>query len=130
MGQRTGCYGKLPIFGDFLRYNAGSAIVRALDQWFQEGIRNCEQTLGRSWGKEFAATAPLRFLFVSSQGGGALIGVFVPGVDKAGRRYPFVVFQEIDGVPSGETLSASAAGCGGSILRPVFEVWFGHGARL
>ena len=34
----AGCYGKLPIFADFIRHNYRTPEVEQLDQWFQEGI--------------------------------------------------------------------------------------------
>jgi len=30
----AGCYGKLPFFGDFVRFNSDSAENETLDRWF------------------------------------------------------------------------------------------------
>jgi type VI secretion system protein ImpM len=89
-----GCFGKLPIFGDFLRHNAFSAAVRALDVFFQEGLRSFEDHHGEAWKREFAAIRPCRFLFSPQRDGAGLAGVFVPGIDKAGRHFPFVIYWE------------------------------------
>ncbi len=87
------CYGKLPIFADFIRHNARIPEMESLDIWFQEGITVARQTLGRGWDDEFAGSPPAKFLFVSPTTGRVTVGVIVPGVDKAGRRYPFLIFQ-------------------------------------
>lgn len=90
---KASCYGKLPIFADFIRHNARLPEMEALDMWFQEGITVARQTIGRGWDDEFAGVPPSRFLYVSPTTGRVAVGVWVAGVDKAGRRYPFVIFQ-------------------------------------
>lgn len=85
------CYGKLPIFADFIRHNHRLPELEALDMWFQEGITVARQT-GKGWDDEFAQVPPAKFLFLSPATGRLTVGVWVPGVDKAGRRYPFLIF--------------------------------------
>lgn len=91
-----GCYGKLPIHGDFIRHRAGDPEIDALDQWLQAGILTGRQAAGASFDAAWDATPPLRFLFRSPQTKRILAGVLAASVDKAGRRFPFLVFGRLD----------------------------------
>lgn len=93
MAVRASCFGKLPIYADFIRHNAGTPELETLDQWFQEGFTIARQTIGRGWDDEFSQSPPCRFLFVSPTTGRLTVGVLVPGVDRPGRRYPFLIFS-------------------------------------
>jgi type VI secretion system ImpM family protein len=93
MAARASCFGKLPIYADFIRHNAGVPELESLDQWFQEGFTIARQTIGRGWDEEFAQSPPCRFLFVSPTTGRLTVGVLVPGVDRPGRKYPFLIFS-------------------------------------
>jgi type VI secretion system protein ImpM len=94
-----GCYGKLPIFADFIRYNYRTPEVEQLDQWFQEGIYFARQSLGGRWESGYDKGPAFRFLFRPSGSARFLIGAGVPGMDKAGRRYPFAIFLHGDCAP-------------------------------
>jgi type VI secretion system protein ImpM len=95
----AGCYGKLPIFADFIRYNYQSPEVERLDQWFQEGIAFARAALGGSWESGYGQCAPFRFLFRPPGAARFLVGAGVPGTDKAGRKYPFTIFLNVDCAP-------------------------------
>lgn len=88
---QIGCFGKLPIYADFIRLHAESKEVRDLDQWFQEGIHFARAKVGRSWEDDFSKADRWRFVFHTG-GDSFLTGVYLPGRDKAGRRYPFFLF--------------------------------------
>ncbi|MGH9363063.1 MAG: type VI secretion system-associated protein TagF, partial [Thermoanaerobaculia bacterium] len=45
----AGCFGKLPIFADFIRHNAGGREAGQFDRWLQEGMALSQQVLGRDW---------------------------------------------------------------------------------
>lgn len=92
----SGCLGKLPLHGDFIRYNAASAEVRELDTWIQEGIYQGYQVLDSKWDSTFDNAPPARFIYCSPRSQRLLAGLFKPSVDKAGRRYPFLVFTVIE----------------------------------
>lgn len=92
----AGCYGKLPIFGDFLRHNWSGPEVQALDQWFQEGIYLGKQTLGAAWDAAYDQMPPTRFLFRPAGAARCLVGVAVAGKDQVGRKYPFTIFLTVD----------------------------------
>lgn len=90
----AGCFGKLPIFGDFIRHNAGGPEMKALDHTLEEGIYEANQVFGGSWSEEFDRAPPRRFIFAPPDTGGFLVGVMAPGRDKVGRRYPFAIFLQ------------------------------------
>jgi type VI secretion system protein ImpM len=92
----TGCLGKLPLHGDFIRYNAASAEVRELDTWIQEGIYQGYQELDSRWDTSFDTAPVSRFIYCSPRSRRLLAGLFKPSVDKAGRRYPFLVYTVIE----------------------------------
>ena len=95
----AGCYGKLPIFADFIRHNYRTPEVEQLDQWFQEGIYFARQSIGGRWEAGYDKGPSFRFLFRPSGSARFLIGAGSPGTDKVGRRYPFAVFLHGDCFP-------------------------------
>lgn len=96
-----GCYGKLPLHGDFIRHRAGDPEIEALDQWLQAGILAARQALGAGFEAAWDAAPVLRFLHRAPRTRRLLAGVLAPSVDKAGRRFPFLVFARLD-VKAGE----------------------------
>ncbi|HET6371579.1 MAG TPA: type VI secretion system-associated protein TagF [Nitrospiria bacterium] len=93
---QLGCFGKLPIYPDFIRFHAVGEEIRALDQWFQEGIHATQSRWGRSWETEFTKIDPWNFVFHPKGGEAFLIGAFVPSRDRSGRRYPFFAFLRVE----------------------------------
>ncbi len=94
--MNIGCFGKLPIYADFIRHNAGSQEIRALDQWFQEGIFWSQRRLNKDWDSAFRNAPNYQFLYHPLNSNHALLGVCAPNQDKGGRRYPFLIFVSID----------------------------------
>ena len=92
----SGCLGKLPLHGDFIRYNASSQEVKELDQWIQDGIYEGYQQLDSKWDATFDAAPISRFIFCHPKSKRVVTGLFKPSVDKAGRRYPFLVYTVIE----------------------------------
>jgi len=94
MRLSAGCFGKLPIHGDFIRHNVGPEVDK-LDEWIQGGIVSSRTAMGGAWDASFDGTPPHRFLY--QVGGGRVVaGVIAASIDKAGRRYPFLVFTILD----------------------------------
>jgi len=91
-----GAFGKLPTTADFVRHNAAAPEVRTFDAWLEEGIVLARQTLGAAWQDAYDRAPPCRFVFQPRDGQNALVGVTVPGIDAAGRRFPFSVFRFLD----------------------------------
>lgn len=97
MGNGTfGCFGKLPIHSDFIRFRASGEEVRALDQWLQEGILAGKSRLGRGWEADYFQADPWNFVFQVEGTDSFLIGTLVPSRDQAGRSYPFFLFLRVD----------------------------------
>ncbi len=80
----VGLYGKILAERDFVRVNAGDFQQAGLDLWFQQGVEclHAEHTV--------LPAEAAHFLLVSPSGG-AFVGVFVPGEDGVGRRFPLVI---------------------------------------
>ncbi|MBI4565363.1 MAG: type VI secretion system-associated protein TagF [Planctomycetes bacterium] len=89
----VGCYGKLPIFADFIRYNADGAEVERLDQWIQESLVLARAKLGSGWDAAYRRAPVTRLVFRVPNSPRFLAGVCAPGTDKAGRLFPFLVFS-------------------------------------
>jgi len=90
----TGCFGKLPLFADFIFHRADAPELKALDRWFQEGILRARSLGG--WERDFPRMNA--YGFYRSGGGSAegLVGLMVPGRDAGGRMFPFTVFEPLD----------------------------------
>jgi len=93
MRLSAGCFGKVPIHGDFIRHNVGPEVDR-FDEWLQAGIVSSRTALGASWDASFDAMPPQRFLYQA--GARVVAGVIASSIDKPGRRYPFLVFTILD----------------------------------
>ena len=92
----VGCFGKLPIQGDFLRLNAAGPEVAEFDQWVQEGLHAAKSKLGARWEETFDASDPWQFVYPAEKAGRFLVGVSIPSRDQSGRRYPLFLFLRVD----------------------------------
>lgn len=104
MRLSVGCFGKLPIHGDFIRHNVGPEVDR-LDEWIQGGIVASRTAMGSAWDASFDGTAPQRFLYQAA-GGRVVAGMIAASIDKPGRRYPFLVFTILDPKTLGGEITA------------------------
>ncbi|CAG0943023.1 hypothetical protein ANRL1_01175 [Anaerolineae bacterium] len=111
----VGCYGKLPIHGDFIRYNVGAAEISVLDRWFQEGLFTGQKALGGLFSDVFDHAPASRFIFNMQSIGRVIVGVMMPSCDKTGRQFPFLV---LTGAPIKEF------GAEVSLLPGIFENFF------
>ncbi len=107
MRLSAGCFGKLPIHGDFIRHNVGPEVDR-LDEWLQGGIVSSRTAMGAAWDASFDATPPQRFLYQAA-GGRVVAGVISASIDKPGRRYPFMIFTILDPKTMGGEITALPA---------------------
>jgi type VI secretion system protein ImpM len=97
----SGCLGKLPLHGDFIRHNATAGEVNEFDQWIQEGIYQGYDALQTRWDESFDAAPTFRFMYCSPRSRRVMAGLFKPSVDRAGRRYPFMVYSVLDAAAIG-----------------------------
>jgi type VI secretion system protein ImpM len=95
----TGFFGKLPARGDFLRAGLTEDVVAPLDLWCRECLTESRAALGADWEQAWM-TAPIwHFLLPPGAcGARAVLGVWLPSMDKAGRHYPFILCAVGDGV--------------------------------
>ncbi len=93
----TGFFGKLPARGDFLRAGLPEDVVAPLDLWCRECLTASRTALGPDWEQAWM-TAPIwRFLLPPGAcGARAMLGVWLPSMDKAGRHYPFMLCAVAD----------------------------------
>lgn len=93
----TGFFGKLPARGDFVRAGLTEDVVAPLDLWCRECLTESRAALGSGWEQAWM-TAPIwRFLLPPGAcGARALLGVWLPSMDKAGRHYPFILCAVAD----------------------------------
>lgn len=97
MSYQAACFGKLPLMADFIGHNATGPEARQLDQFLQEGIVRAQSRLGEDgWKEAYEGSGPVRFMFRQQAGRAFTVGVMVPGRDKVGRLFPFMVFTTID----------------------------------
>ncbi|GEM_PF-3364619 len=88
-------YGKLPAFGDFVRYNASLPEIQWFDQWIQEGLYISQKRLNPA-GKLIYASSPVYNFLLSFQDTETFVtGLMKPSNDKVGRKFPFIVALRI-----------------------------------
>lgn len=106
----TGFWGKLPARGDFVQVGLSRGFVEAWDGFMSAALADARARLGDGW-QEAWMVAPLwRFaLSAGLCGPSAVLGVWMPSVDKAGRHFPLTIAAEVMGV----TASDLAAGGNG-----------------
>lgn len=100
------CFGKLPVHGDFVRYNADSSAARDFDTWFREGLHTSRSRLGARLKPVAREAVAHRFVFCPTTAPFLLLGVMKMSRDATGRTYPFMVATEM---PRGEWGGASIA---------------------
>jgi type VI secretion system protein ImpM len=115
MRLSVGCFGKLPIHGDFIRHSVGPEVDK-LDEWIQGGIVSSRTAMGSAWDASFDSTPPQRFLY-QAPGGRVVAGLIAASIDKPGRRYPFLVFTILDPKTMGAEITALSM-----VLRSFFTM--------
>ncbi|MCU0724866.1 MAG: type VI secretion system-associated protein TagF [Planctomycetes bacterium] len=85
--QGVGCYGKLPLHGDYVSHQGDAPEARRLTAWVSDGYR-------LTGGRDDREAAGTRFLLPGKRT--AILGTIFPSADKSGtRRFPFVLFAEL-----------------------------------
>ncbi|MFQ5559511.1 MAG: type VI secretion system-associated protein TagF, partial [Nitrospinota bacterium] len=142
--MRLSCFGKLPFYPDFIKINGTD--FNAVDQWFQKGILLLMQKLGADWAQKFSGASQYNFIFQGDQTRNAIVGAFIPGEDKSGRRFPFSIFFETSKIPlkkldeslqsmeeaflkkTGEFFKHEWTGVGLETFNQMFHSWEGQAA--
>lgn len=93
MDMTFGYFGKLPFAGDFLRHGLSAAFVSGWDAWMQRVLLMASEAMGEiRWQGAYLCAPIWRFSIapgvLASHGVG---GVFMPSLDRVGRRFPFCI---------------------------------------
>lgn len=84
----VGCYGKLPLHGDYVSHQSDGPEARQLTAWLDAGYR-------LTGGQDDIDAAEIRF-YLPSFGRRPIVGAFWPSADASGtRRFPFALFATI-----------------------------------
>ncbi len=84
-------FGKLPKFGDFIRYNAGGPEIRTFEEWIQEGLYHSQKFFDQKWREIYQNSPAYAFIYCPEGSDRFLMGIFKPSRDHSGRNYPFVL---------------------------------------
>jgi type VI secretion system protein ImpM len=97
--SHTGFFGKLPARGDFLRAGLPEDFVAPLDLWCRECLTASRAALGEDWEAAWMIAPIWQFLLPSGAcGPRAVLGVWMPSIDRAQRHYPFMLCALADSV--------------------------------
>ena len=86
-----GCFGKLPKFADFVKFNSGNSELLYFDKWLQNGLQFTRIKLTANFNTEYSAADMVQFIFPNQSSGNSLLGTLIPSNDKSGRKYPFII---------------------------------------
>lgn len=90
------CFGKLPNFGDFVRYGAGGPEIRKFEEWLQEGLYLAQKEFDKNWDSAYRHSPSYHFLFYHRKTERFLLGIIQLSRDRSERKYPFIVALKID----------------------------------
>jgi len=92
IGYLPGCFGKLPKFADFVKFNSGNSGIISFDTWLQNGLQHAKAKLSTSFDNFYSQSNSIQFIFPIQNSSNTLLGTFIPSNDKSGRKYPFIIF--------------------------------------
>ncbi len=104
----SGFWGKLPARGDFVRSGLSHGFTQAWDGWVSAMLTASHVTLGALWRDTWIAAPVWRFcLRPQLCGQNAVIGLFLPSIDRIGQPYPLTFAAEfnISTAPSPATIA-------------------------
>ncbi len=88
----TGCFGKLPSHGDFIRHNLDPDFAEIWDRWLQTCLFETRQQIGENWLNLYLESPVWRFaLDAGIAGPRSMAGILLPSVDAVGRYFPFTL---------------------------------------
>jgi len=108
MPPKVGFYGKIPSRGDFVRYGLSRALTATWDGWMSGVLRDSKAILGRIWLDAWLEAPVWRFaLPIGLCGSEAVLGLWMPSIDRAGRSFPLMLAAAF---PAGDTRLLAASG--------------------
>jgi len=91
-----GCFGKLPVYEEFIRHNSDGPEVHFLEKWLQEGVNLLKSSEKESWDEYYSDIPKYHFMLQLKDHKRLLLGIVMQSKDKGGREYPFVIFLSIN----------------------------------
>jgi type VI secretion system protein ImpM len=92
MSAAAGFFGKIPARGDFVRCGLPGEFIAAWDAWLQEVIPISRELLGEDWLPAWLEAPVWRFALDHGVcGTEAVLGLWMPSVDRAGRHFPLTL---------------------------------------
>jgi type VI secretion system protein ImpM len=114
--SHTGFFGKLPARGDFVRAGLPEDFVAPLDLWCRECLVASRAALGDGW-EDAWMVAPIWHFWLppGACGPRAVLGIWMPGMDRARRLYPFMLCalaESLHDLAGGAAWASAAAQAG------------------
>jgi type VI secretion system protein ImpM len=92
MAAWRGFFGKIPARGDFVRAALPRSFIDAWDVWLQRVLAGSQELLGEAWLPAWMEAPIWRFALPAGQcGPDAVLGLWMPSVDRAGRLFPLSI---------------------------------------
>jgi type VI secretion system protein ImpM len=92
LGAAIGFYGKIPARGDFVQAGLPRSFVDPWDDWLQRVIAASRLILSDSWLPAWLESPVWRFALAPGLcGPAAVVGLWMPSVDRVGRHYPLTL---------------------------------------
>lgn len=114
----VGFYGKLPARGDFVRAALPRGFVDAWDHWISDVLPASRERLGSRWLDAWMVAPIWHFALPRGQCGvDAVVGLWMPSVDRAGRHFPFAIAATVADAPPTLPTSTLASRCGAWLER-------------
>jgi type VI secretion system protein ImpM len=112
LGARIGFCGKLPTRGDFVTAVLPRRFVDPWHDWMQRGLRVSREALGDRWLAAWLEAPVWNYVLSPGVcGPDAVLGLWMPSVDRVGRHFPLTIAAV---VPGGDP--ATLLGAGGAFL--------------
>jgi type VI secretion system protein ImpM len=87
-----GFFGKIPARGDFVRAGLPNGFITAWDDWLQSVIPVSRDALGEEWLPAWLEAPIWRFALARGVcGSDAVLGLWMPSMDRAGRHFPLTL---------------------------------------
>jgi type VI secretion system protein ImpM len=103
----AGFYGKIPSRGDFVWAGLPRSFMDPWDDWMQRMLTASRQSLGETWSPAWLEAPVWRFALAPRLcGPGAVVGLWLPSVDRAGRYFPLTLAALMETAELSELLAA------------------------
>ena len=105
-----GFFGKLPALGDFVSRRVQDGLRETWDEWLQAGLVRAKADTGDEWEALYLSGPVWRFALPPGYAAPeACCGLWLPSVDRVGRKFPMTVLATVESAPKTLELMAEAA---------------------